>query len=205
MRGTKLARAMRLSMGLAAVVIGTTMVHGPAANADRGPGGGGGGGSAIRVKDECDPATFNAALGAGACQATREEAGDPRVTFDQFNAQLARTGRVDDWRFDSRGNDSVRAGTQLTLESRGGETHTFTRVARFGGGFVAGLNTASGNPTPAPECATVNADGSLTPVPANAQNVRVTAGSRVPAPALNQTGNFQCCIHPWMRLTITVR
>jgi hypothetical protein len=204
MRGTKLARAMRLSMGLAAVVIGTTMVHGPAANADRGQGGGGGGGSQIRVKDECDPATFNAALGPGACVNNNDE-GEALTTFDSFNAQLARTGSVHDWRFDSRGNDLITAGTRLTLESRGGETHTFTKVARFGGGFVAGLNTASGNPQAAPECATTNADGSLTPVPANAQNVRVPAGSQVPAPTITQTGNFQCCIHPWMRLTITVR
>jgi hypothetical protein len=209
--GGKLTRLTPLVMGLAALVIGGTVLTGPAANADRGPGGGGGGGggggdSTIRVKDECDPATFNAALGAGACQANGEEAGETRVTLDQFNAELARTGRVDDWKFDGRGNErGITAGKRLTLVSRAGETHTFTKVARFGGGFVAGLNQASGNPTPAPECATVNADGTLTPVPANANNIRVTSGSQVPAPTITQTANFQCCIHPWMRITIPVR
>jgi hypothetical protein len=201
--GGRSVRAIGLAMGLAAVVIGGALIHVPAASADHG-GGGGGGGSQFRLKDECDPATFNAALGAGACANGENEAGDARVTFAQFNDELARTGSVHDWRYDARGNDRITAGQRFTLVNRGGETHTFTRVAHFGGGFVAGLNTASGNPTPAPECATMNADGTLTPVAANANNLRLAGGAQTPAPTITQTGNYQCCIHPWMRVTITV-
>jgi hypothetical protein len=51
----------------------------------------------------------------------------------------------------------------------GGEIHTFTKVKKFGGGFVDTLNQASENPMPAPECAQ-SVNGVLTPQAASADN-----------------------------------
>src|SRR5262245_40312012 len=48
----------------------------------------------VLMVDMCDPTTFNEALGDGTC--TNRDRG---ITFDQFNEQLARLGRVPTWRF----------------------------------------------------------------------------------------------------------
>ena len=52
----------------------------------------------------------------------------------------------------------------MNLQNLGGETHTFTRVKRFGGGLVAPLNAAAGTPEPAPECEQM-VNGNLVPQP----------------------------------------
>ena len=88
----------------------------------------------------------------------------------------------------------------------GGETHTFTLVKVFGGGFVPPLNALSGNPTPAPEC--VNPGDPTIPAPPSPKNVFVEAGA---AGAFQTAGllpgryMFQCCVHPWMRVILTVK
>jgi hypothetical protein len=152
---------------------------------------------AIRLRDDCDPATFNAALGPGAC------VGNGGTTITEFNDELAARGSVNAWKYNPDHTDG-KPGQGLLVVNRGGETHTFTRVANFGGGFVAPLNEASGNTTPAPECAAIQPDGSLRPQPAGPTNMFVAAGQQVPGPALgNGTTLFQCCIHPWMRVRIT--
>ena len=159
----------------------------------------------LRIRDDCDPATFNAALGAGAC------VGDGDTTLAKFQAELAAEGSVGSWRFNPDHEFNIDFGTTMRIESRAGETHTFTRVANFGGGFVAGLNAASGNPVPAPECAIVNPDGSLRPQPAGPANLFVRAGTTVAGPVAGGPllpagrSKFQCCIHPWMRTTARVR
>lgn len=194
MRSTILIRTVRLTVAAAALLAGTSVWaqgHAQSAAADSN--------RELRMRDDCDPVTFNAALGPGAC------VGNGGTTVDEFNAELARRGSVNAWKYDPDHRD-VKNGETATLVNRGGETHTFTHVAHFGGGFVASLNQASGNPVPAPECATVNADGSLTPVAPNAQNVRVPGGTQQPAPAIAAgTQLYQCCIHPWMRITVTRR
>jgi len=97
----------------------------------------------------------------------------------------------------------VEEGATLNLQSLAGETHTFTRVKRFGGGFVAFLNTASGTPTPAPECAQI-VNGNLVPQAPSADNIFIPAGGSASTTLKNgEVARFQCCIHPWMRLTIT--
>jgi hypothetical protein len=208
MHHTSLTRATRLVMGIGAVAVGLALVpmaahparaaSAPAAGPVAAPAAKSG--TEIRLRDDCDPATFNAALGAGAC------VGNGNTTVDEFNAELNRRGSVNAWKYDPNGTDQLDQGESLNLVNRGGETHTFTKVAAFGGGFVAGLNQASGNPTPAPECATVNADGTLTPKPASATNLRVAGMSSVPGPAVgNGTTLFQCCIHPWMRVRVVRR
>ncbi len=149
----------------------------------------------IGILDKCDPATFNAAFGAGTC------VGGGDVTLAEFIAELTRDQRVDDWVFDPD-EFEVRQAQRLVLVNRGGETHTFTRVAAFGGGFVPELNALSGNPTPRPECARVLRDGSLEAQPASTNNIFVPAGATVPGPTASGGAKFQCCIHPWMRTTV---
>ncbi len=109
-----------------------------------------------------------------------------------------------EWRFNP---DTIQAeeGTKLVLVNRGGELHTLTRVAKFGGGFVAPLNALSGNPVPAPECARVLPDGTLVPQPESADNQFVEAGTTEQGPTIRDEDKevkFECCVHPWMRLIV---
>jgi hypothetical protein len=143
----------------------------------------------VKMRDQCDPATFDAVLGPNAC--VRDQRG-ARVTFAEFNAELARRQEVNAWRFNPP-ETGARTGDVLLAVNEGGEAHTFTRVAHFGGGFVAPLNAASGNPVPAPECLNVRA---LHIVPPGGSDSR-TVGS-------GDEELYQCCIHPWMRTTVHV-
>jgi plastocyanin len=154
------------------------------------------GGTTIRLRDDCDPATFNAARGAGTC------VGEGGTTFDAFIAEVTQNKFADEWKYQPNAI-TVRPGTTLTLWNRGGETHTFTQVAEFGGGFRAQLNQLSGNPVPRPECAQV-VNGNLVPQPASPQNIFVKAGNTLTGPQV-PTGitKFQCCFHPWMRIMVT--
>jgi plastocyanin len=138
----------------------------------------------VNIQDDCDPTTFNAVLGAGAC------VGNGDTTFASFLAELTKKQRVGAWRFSPDKLD-LTPGTTLQAVNRGGETHTFTEVANFGGGVVPLLNTLSGNPVMAPEC------GSATFIPAGG----VFTEQDVPKPG--ETDLYQCCIHPWMRAAIT--
>src|SRR5262245_38089954 len=141
----------------------------------------------VSMRDQCDSASFNAALGPGTC--TR--AGS--VTFAEFNNELNATGRVASWMFEPSAF-AVRLGQAITAQNNGGEVHTFTEVANFGGGIVPELNTASGNLVMAPECAL------LTP----ADNVVPGSTFTTDATTIVGTEHYQCCIHPWMRATVTV-
>ena len=96
----------------------------------------------VVIRDDCDPATFNAAIGPGTC------VGGGDTTFDEFLAQVGKDHKAGAWRF-SPDKVEIKSGTQLAVVNRGGETHTFTCVSRFGGGIVPILNTLSGNTTPA--------------------------------------------------------
>jgi len=153
-----------------------------------------GGSPRVRLEDKCDPVTFNAALGAGACQ------GSGDMTLAQFNAELDQKHQVGAWRFNSDKFDMV-AGQRLSLESRAGETHTFTLVKAFGGGFVQSLNDRSGNPTPAPECL-AGAGPTFLFIPHNGTASLATGAGTPFTPAVY---HFQCCIHPWMRTVATIK
>ena len=154
----------------------------------------------MEVLDDCNPATFNAALFPGACNvAFRGE-----TTFREFINQLRKDKVADEWVFDPDEVD-LNTGDTLVIVSRGGEFHTFTEVAAFGGGVVPLLNELSGNPVPRPECFRIPSDSNIgvpsflsgAPFPTNS----LTAGGSVLTPG---THHFQCCIHPWMRATVTV-
>jgi hypothetical protein len=104
----------------------------------------------------------------------------------------------------------LKQGDQTTIENKGGETHTFTRVQKFGGGFKAPLNGLSGNLDPAPECAQVLPDGSLAKQPESATNQFVEAGQTEAGPTAGSSAlpkgmsRWECCIHPWMRMVVVV-
>lgn len=145
----------------------------------------------IRMYDDCEPTSFNAVLGDGAC------IGNGHTTFDEFIAELSATQDAHAWRNQPTAMQ-VNVGRPTFIENRGGETHTFTPVANFGGGFVTDLNGISGNPVPAPECLNL---GAIVFIPAGAAAEGPTAGSsELPV----GSHKFQCCIHPWMRTIIDV-
>jgi hypothetical protein len=146
----------------------------------------------ISVRDECDPATFDAAIGPGTC------IGDGDVTFAEFLAEVPNGGH-EKWRF----NESVtEADVAVNANNRGGETHTFTPVAKFGGGFIDLLNTEA----PIPECAVTLPDGSLAPAgTALATLIPPDGKDHLTTPLEKGANLFQCCIHPWMRTTVTRR
>ncbi|HEX7332477.1 MAG TPA: hypothetical protein VF290_13320 [Pyrinomonadaceae bacterium] len=145
----------------------------------------------IRLLDDCEPTSFNAVLGDGAC------IGNGHTTFDEFIAELEETQDAHKWR-NQPSAMHVNVGRPTLIENRGGEVHTFTPVAAFGGGFVAELNGISGNPVPAPECLNF---GSMVFIPAGGVEQGPTAGSSDLPVGVTR---FQCCIHPWMRTVIEV-
>lgn len=150
------------------------------------------GAKTFRISDDCDPATFNAVLGDGAC------VGNGKTTFDEFIGELAATQAVKAWNI-KPDKARMNVGRTTTIENRGGEVHTFTKVADFGGGFVPDLNGLSGNPVPAPECLNF---GAILFIPAGATAEGPTAGSSdLPV----GTSRFQCCIHPWQRTVVEVK
>lgn len=146
----------------------------------------------IRLLDDCEPVSFNAVLGDGAC------IGNGHTTFEEFIAELEATQDVHTWR-NQPSNMLLNVGRPTLIENVGGEVHTFTPVAAFGGGFVNELNGISGNPVPAPECLNF---ATMVFIPAGATEEGPTAGSSdLPV----GTHRFQCCIHPWMRTVIEVQ
>ncbi|MGI8401189.1 MAG: cupredoxin domain-containing protein [Gemmatimonadaceae bacterium] len=141
----------------------------------------------LSMQDQCDPSSFNAALGAGTC--TRQGT----MTFAQFNSELNATQHVVAWQFVPP-NLSIRVGESTVATNDGGEVHTFTEVAQFGGGIVPTLNQASGNIVEAPECKVLTAADQVAP------GMTFTAD----AATMVGTEHYQCCIHPWMRATVVV-
>ena len=140
----------------------------------------------LNMSDACDAATFNAAIGPGTCI---RQGG---MKFSDFIAELTGHQEVGAWRF---APPTFRASVGQTVEATnlGGETHTFTHVAAFGGGIVPALNTLSGNPDEVAECQALKA-GDFVP-PAGIFRASLEQGG---------AQKFQCCIHPWMRATVQV-
>jgi plastocyanin len=145
--------------------------------------------SEIYMSDACSP-SFNVALN------------DPTICirgggtpFDVFIQQLMQNKFAGAWRF-SAPQVHLSAGDSLTVENRGGETHTFTQVNQFGGGgIVEELNLILfGTATPP----------TFFVGPLNF----VAAGDETTIPASTLTPGthlFICAIHPWMEETVVVR
>ena len=143
--------------------------------------------------DECDPATFNAALGPDFCK---------NVTLGYYTTLMdllakAAAGTPDPgWDFEPD-SLTIKKGTMLSVVDQGGEPHTFTEVKAFGGGFIPPLN-APGETT-VPECS-----GGFKNIAV--ARTRILQGSTLQVTKLSKgTHYFECCIHPWMRITVTVK
>jgi plastocyanin len=143
--------------------------------------------ASVSIEDRCDSASFNAGLGAGTC--TR--AGG--TSLAQFNSQLAAQQFVNGWDFNPNAL-TIRMGQSISAMNNGGEKHSFTQVRQFGGGIIPALNTASGNPVEAPECAQLATNALIPPGGTFTTDPATTTGTEL----------YQCCIHPWMRATVTV-
>jgi plastocyanin len=89
----------------------------------------------------------------------------------------------------------IKQGTTVVVTDQGGEPHTFTEVKKFGGGFIDALNSGEAM---VPECEKgfKNLEVART---------RIIQGSQMNVTGLSKgTHHFECCIHPWMRVTVEV-
>ena len=183
----------------------------------------------FRVRDDCDPATFNADPpdGPGAPNDLCNPKFDGDQTFNEFIQELTEDQEVGHWRFQPDDKELDR-GQRTVIDSRdAGEFHTFTRVDDFGGGIIFGLNALTfggqeaviGAGQTRPECGSAalpppgpNAppiDGELAPPSAThiyqpdgtVQNGPKAGSAELP----RGTTKWQCCIHPWMRSEVKVR
>jgi plastocyanin len=147
----------------------------------------------IVALDECDPTTFNAALGPNFCH--NVTLGAFTVLTDLF--KKAKAGTPDpNWDFEPD-TLTIKKGTPIIVTDQGGEPHTFTEVERFGGGFIPDLN-APGE-TPVAEC-----DGGFANL--GVARTRILQGSQQQISGLGKGEHlFQCCIHPWMRVKVEVK
>jgi hypothetical protein len=100
----------------------------------------------ITMRDACDPDSFNAVVGPGTCVAGQHG----NTLFSDFIGELQTDQIAGAWRFNPMLNATeghfnlvrvdLKSGDKTTIQNKGGETHTFTRVRKFGGGFIVVLN-----------------------------------------------------------------
>ena len=215
---------MRVNAYGYAVFAGLLTVAGVVASAQSGV-------QVFRVRDDCDPATFNAdppdGPGAGIiCNPNFD--GDQ--TFAEFIQELTEEQEAGHWRFQPDDKELDR-GQRTIIDSRdAGEFHTFTKVEEFGGGIIFGLNALTFGPVEAiegsgqtrPECGTPALpppspdsppiDGVLAEtndtihraVPPGIPNLPGPTAGSASLPR-GETTKWQCCIHPWMRSEVKVR
>ena len=153
----------------------------------------------VKVRDACDPASFNAVLGEGACAPATNKGS--RVTFDEFVEEAAEGGHGA-WKFSDEKVRIDRGESVVARYDRGGEMHTFSEVANFGPGCVPEVNALLGYPPPfagVPECSD----------PARWPNPAEFVGPGTPDVVVSGLSKgrhrFICFIHPWMKTTVEVR
>jgi len=140
----------------------------------------------VTLFDACDPETFNAALGEGACMRSGG------VRFDTFLELLGLHHSIGGWHF-APSNVTMKVGELLVATNRGGEMHTFTEVEEFGGGVVDQLNQLTGLTEVAPECAALASGGRIAPGASSSEEEEEAGVEK-----------YQCCIHPWMRAEVRI-
>jgi plastocyanin len=143
--------------------------------------------------DECDPTTFNAALGPSFCH---NIALGYSTTLSDLLAKAAAGTPDPGWDFEPD-TVNVKAGGTLYVSDQGGEPHTFTEVKSFGGGFLPVLNGPG-------EQVVTECDGGFANVAV--ARTRILQGSLTIVPNLTKGEHlYQCCIHPWMRVKVEVK
>jgi plastocyanin len=149
----------------------------------------------IVALDECDPITFNAALGPDFCRNVALAALGFSTTLQDLFSKAA-AGRPDPgWDFEPD-ELRIKEGTVLAVTDQGGAPHTLTEVKHFGGGFIEALN--DGERT-VPECS-----GGFAKV--EVARTRIIQGSTTQISSLSKGEHlYQCCIHPWMRVKVEVK
>ena len=144
--------------------------------------------------DECDPTTFNAALGPDFCK--NITLGYSTTLSDLLASAEAGTPNPG-WDFEPD-TLSINQGTTLSVVDQGGEPHTFTEVKAFGNGFLPPLNPG-GATTVIPECT-----GGFSNIAV--ARTRILQGSHLDITGLSKGKHlFECCIHPWMRFEVDVK
>lgn len=145
--------------------------------------------------DECDPTTFNAAIGPDFCKNVSLAVLGYATTIQDLFAKAAAGTPDPKWDFEPD-TLSINKGTVVSVVDQGGEPHTFTEVKEFGGGFIPGLNSGQ---APVLECASGFSDVSVA-------KTRLLQGSTSQITGLSKgVHHFQCCLHPWMRVTVDVK
>lgn len=146
--------------------------------------------------DECDPTTFNTAIGPDFCKNVSLSVLGFATSFSNLFAEAAEGKPDPKWDFEPD-TLKVKEGTVISVVDQGGEPHTFTEVKQFGGGFIQTLNQ---NQEPSvPECAAGFNDVAVA-------KTRIIQGSTSLVTGLSKgTHYFQCCIHPWMRVKVEVQ
>ena len=145
----------------------------------------------VNMQDACDDVSFNAAFGDGICI----DGLGGGVTVDTFLQVLENSQKMGAWHF-APGKVNLRDGQAVQAYNSGGEQHTFTEVAEFGGGFITELNDLVGAGDTVDECDLFGG------APIEFINPGDTSDPEVESPG---THKYMCCIHPWMRATVTVR
>lgn len=135
----------------------------------------------VSMMDACDGPSFAAQNPPIPC--TRNGG----VSFNDLIAQLIDHGSAGAWH-NAPSMMDAKVGLTLTAVNNGGEVHSFTRVAKFGGGVVPEINALL-HLTPAPECL---AETNFVP-PGGADSDDIVR------PGITL---YQCCIHPWMQTVV---
>ena len=171
-------RSLFRAIGVVAVVAAAVLTFVPVAAANP---------SKVLASDACSP-SFNVLFNDPTI--CNRNGGTPVAVFLQ---QLGQNKFAGAWHFSPK-QVNVDAGGSLTVQNRGGETHTFTEVSQFGGGgVVPPLNEILfGTPNP-PLFFDPN---HVTFIPAGGEEtITPTPGTHL----------FICAIHPWMEDTVVVR
>ncbi len=182
-------------MSAVGLAVGATLVA-PATVAAADDGHGGGDTVRVQVRDDCNPASFNAAFKRVVCT---KQGG---TTFGDFIGQLQATGKAAGWDF-TPSRLELERGDRIVARNVGGEFHTFTEVAHFGGGCVDQLNAILGL-SPVPECLPVVIIGGQS-VPKKYLTTGLSPGQTLTVRESHAgTERYQCLIHPWMRAVVHI-
>ena len=189
------AKRVLLSMSAVGLAVGATLVA-PATAAAAADGHGDGDTVRVQVRDRCDPATFNAAFGPGSCVRSGG------TTLNDFFGQLIATHQATGWDFTPSRLEMER-GDRIVARNVGGEFHTFTEVAHFGGGCVDPLNAILGL-RPVPECLPAVIIGGQR-VPKKFLTTGLSPGQTLTVRESQAgTERYQCLVHPWMRAVVHI-